>query len=63
MYLMELYLQCLVFFLFVFLFLFFFFRIHDFKKPYITSFNKKKKALIEKGRPKVRRPCLIAENR
>lgn len=69
MYLMELYLQCLAFFFFFLLFFFFFvfvffFRIHDFKKPYITSFNNnKKKALIEKGRPKVCRPRLIAKNR
>lgn len=61
MQLMELYLQHFI----IFFFFFFFFRIHDFKKPYITSFNNnKKKALIQKkDAQKVCRPRLIAENR
>ena len=63
MYLMELYLQCLFFFFFVFFVFVFFFQNSRFQKTLYHLFQQKKKALIEKGRPKVRRPCLIAENR
>lgn len=43
---MELYLQHFI------IFSFFFFRIHNFKKPYITSFNKKKHLYRKRTRKK-----------
>lgn len=49
---MELYLQ----------YFFFFFQNSQFQKTLYHLFQQKK-ALIEKGRAKVCRPCLIAENR